>query len=91
MFDDRDVEVMQETAEFVAELRRLADALESGEAYSIKIEGEEITIPADAVFSIAHEAEDGDSELEFQIFWSAVSDETADDEETASDEEPESV
>ena len=37
MTDDREVEVNYELAAFVAELRRLADALESGEGYAIEV------------------------------------------------------
>ncbi len=38
--------------DFVAKLRRLADALESGEAFSIQIAGERVYIPKDAIISI---------------------------------------
>jgi amphi-Trp domain-containing protein len=69
MTEDRDVEVPHEIPSFTAELRRLADALDSGEGYVIEIDGEEITIPADARFSVAHEREDGEVELEFQVSW----------------------
>ena len=55
--------------EFVAALRRLADALEEGKRFTIGVAGERITVPARAAFSIAHEREDGNEELEFQITW----------------------
>jgi len=81
MIEDRDTEVTHDVPSFAAELRRLADALESGEDYMIDIDGEEITIPADARFSVAHEREDGEVELEFQISWSMsdMDDEEAED------------
>jgi amphi-Trp domain-containing protein len=85
MTEDRDVEVTHEVSSFVAELRRLADALEKGEAYSLTIEGEEVTIPEGAMFSVAHEREDGEVELEFQVTWSIAEDEDDEDEE---EEEP---
>lgn len=83
MTDDREVEVNYELAAFVAELRRLADALESGEGYAIEVDGETVTLPTDALMSIAHEAEDGEVELEFQLTWSTG--EAADDEEDEDD------
>lgn len=93
MTEDRDVEVPHEISSFTAELRRLADALDQGEDYVIEIEGEEITIPAEARFSIAHEREDGEVELEFQVTWTLdeedgedEEDEDADDEEAEGDE-----
>jgi amphi-Trp domain-containing protein len=83
MTEDLDIEVSHEVSTFVAELRRLADALEQGTDYMIEIDGDEITIPADALLSIAHEREDGEVELEFQITWS----EASDDEEDGDDED----
>jgi amphi-Trp domain-containing protein len=84
MIEDRDIEVPHEVSSFVAELRRLADALERGEAFTIHIDGEDVTIPEGAEFSVAHEREDGAVELEFQITW-ILADE--DDEEDEEDEE----
>ena len=69
MTEDRDVEVPHEVAGFVAELRRLADALEKGEAFTLHVDGEDVTIPEDAQYSVAHEREDGEVALEFQITW----------------------
>lgn len=66
---DHETEVNYETATFVAELRRLADALESGEAFSIDVDGEEVSVPEGALLSVAHESEDGHVELEFQLSW----------------------
>ena len=85
MTDDRDVEVNYELAAFVAELRRLADALESGAGYAIEIDGETVTLPAEALMSIAHDVEGGEVELEFQLTW--LTGEDADDEETEEDAE----
>ncbi len=45
MTEDRDAEISLELAAFVAELRRLADALEAGEAFTIRVDGEDVTIP----------------------------------------------
>lgn len=80
MTDDRDVGVNYGLADFVAELRRLADALESGAGYTIEIDGETVTLPPEALMSIAHEVEGGEVELEFQLTWSTGED--AEDEET---------
>jgi amphi-Trp domain-containing protein len=67
---DRDIEKSYTRAQFAAKLRRLADSVESGRPFTIQVAGERIRIPADAVFNIEHEREDGQEELEFQLLWS---------------------
>lgn len=67
---DRDIEQGYSTAEFVAKLRRLADALEQDRPFKIQIAGERITVPARAQYIIEHEREEGQEEIEFQIKWS---------------------
>ncbi|MBN1359805.1 MAG: amphi-Trp domain-containing protein [Sedimentisphaerales bacterium] len=67
---ERDVEKVYSTAEFVAKLRRLADALEQGEKFEIQIAGERIYVPVRAEFNLEHEREGDDEEIEFQIKWS---------------------
>lgn len=66
---DRDIEKGYTTAEFVAKLRRLADALESGERFEIQIAGERIYVPVRAEFTIEHERSADEQEIEFQIKW----------------------
>ena len=68
---ERDLERTYTRAQFVAKLRRLADAVESGEAFTIQVANERLRIPADAVFNIEHEREGGVQELEFQLRWDA--------------------
>ncbi|MBN1978159.1 MAG: amphi-Trp domain-containing protein [Anaerolineae bacterium] len=65
----RDVEKGYSTKEFVAKIRRLADALEAGDAFSIQVAGERINIPAGASISVEHERSAGTEELEFQLKW----------------------
>lgn len=65
----RDVEKTYPVGEFVAKMRRLADALESGRVFSISVAGERLRIPADARFNIEHEREGISEELEFQLKW----------------------
>lgn len=65
----RDVEKIYSTAEFVAKLRRLADALESGRKFEIQIAGERRYVPVRAEFSIEHERDGDEEEIEFQIKW----------------------
>ena len=66
---DRDLEKDYSTDEFVAKLRRLADALEKGEKFDIQIAGERIYVPVRAKFNIEHEREGSEEEVEFQIKW----------------------
>jgi amphi-Trp domain-containing protein len=65
----RDVETGTADAAFVAKLRRLADAIESGGRFDIQIAGERIRVPASATFTIEHERSETDEEIEFQIKW----------------------
>lgn len=67
--EDRDIEKAYSTAEFVAKIRRLADALESEEKFEIQIAGERIYVPVRAVYNIEHERGDAEEEIEFQIKW----------------------
>ena len=66
---ERDIEKVYSTAEFVAKLRRLADALEKGERFEIQIAGERIYVPVRAEFNNEHEREGDGEEIEFQIKW----------------------
>lgn len=65
----RDVAKVYSTREFVAKLRRFADALETGKAFTIQVAGERLHVPADAHFSIEHERSGTMEEVEFQIRW----------------------
>ena len=65
----RDLEKTYPRREFVAKLRRLADAIESKEAFTIQVAGERLRIPASATFNIEHERAKGEHELEFQLKW----------------------
>jgi amphi-Trp domain-containing protein len=69
---DRDIEKVYSNAEFVAKLRRLADALETGSKFEIQVAGERVYVPARAEFSVEHERGDGQEEIEFQIAWSTA-------------------
>lgn len=66
---ERDIEKEYSKAEFVAKLRRLADAIEKDERFEIQIAGERIYVPVRARFSIEHERSEGEEEIEFQITW----------------------
>lgn len=66
---ERDIEESYSQAEFVQKLRRLADAIETGERFEIQIAGERIYVPVRATFGVEHEREEGEEEIEFQIKW----------------------
>jgi amphi-Trp domain-containing protein len=80
---ERDIEKIYSIEDFVAKLRRLADALEAGKAFEIQVAGERLYIPADAVISIEHERTEGEEELEFQLKWKyeALEEETKEEDE----------
>ena len=64
----RDIEKTYSNRAFITKLRRLADALERGEHFTISVAGETVRVPVAAVVSI--EREGGAEELEFQLKWS---------------------
>lgn len=66
---ERDIEKVYSIEDYVAKLRRLADALEAGEKFEIQIAGERIYVPVRAEFSIEHERGEDEEEIEFQIRW----------------------
>lgn len=66
---DRDLERTYSRAQFVAKLRRLADALESEQSFTIQVAGERLHVPADTAFAIEHERSGSTDELEFQVRW----------------------
>ena len=67
----RDIERTYSRAQFVAKLRRLADALETEAPFTIQVAGERLRLPADVAFNIEHERVRGLDELEFQLRWHA--------------------
>jgi len=66
---NRDIEKSYPIPEFISKIRRLADALEKGDRFSIQIAGERIYVPTGANLNIEHEREGGKEEIEFQIKW----------------------
>ena len=65
----RDIEKDYPLVQFVEKLRRLADALESGQRFEIKIAGERISVPVRATYNIEHERNENEEEVAFQIKW----------------------
>jgi amphi-Trp domain-containing protein len=51
------------------QVRRLADALETGERFEIQVAGERVYVPARAEFNVEHEREEDEEEIEFQLKW----------------------
>ena len=68
--EERDIEKGYTTAEFVAKLSRLANPIETGGKFEIQIAGERVYVPVGAIYSIAHEREGGEEEIELQVKWS---------------------
>jgi len=66
---NRDLERTYTRAQFVAKLRRLADAIEEAEPFTIQVANERLRVPADAAFNIEHERSGGVDEIEFQVRW----------------------
>jgi amphi-Trp domain-containing protein len=66
---ERDVERRVGAQAFAATLRRVADAVEKGEAFQIQVLNKRFTVPAAAELSIEHEAQGDGEELELQLRW----------------------
>lgn len=62
---NRDIEKEYPRKQFIAKLRRLADALETGNPFRIQVGKEKLYIPGNAIVNIEHEREKGNEELEF--------------------------
>lgn len=75
---DRDVERNYPVPAFAAKLRRLADALESGESFRIQIAGERFRVPKHAELSVEHERSGDEEEVELQLRWRVTDVEDAD-------------
>ncbi len=71
MKEERDLEKVYTNDEFVEKLRRLADCIENGKQFEIQIAGERVYVPVRAEYSIEHERDSDEEEIEFQIKWSA--------------------
>lgn len=90
MSEERDVAKTMNVKEFVAELRRFADALEAGRSFEIEIEGETVAVPLETICSIEHErSEDGEEEVEFQVAWTSADTDAEGDDENDEDEKSE--
>ena len=70
---ERDIEKVYTVKEFVAKLRRLADALEQQQPFTIQVANERFTVPTDALMSVEHERGPAGEELEFQLKWQRTS------------------
>ena len=65
----RDLTRTYSRAQFVAKLRRLADALEAKKPFTIQLAGERLHVPAAVIFNIEHERSKSGEEVEFQLLW----------------------
>jgi amphi-Trp domain-containing protein len=66
---DRDVESEVDRARFVETLRRLADAIENGEAFRIQVANRRFVVPTTATLQIEHEVEGNREELALELTW----------------------
>ncbi len=66
---NRDLERTYSRSQFVAKLRRLADALEAKAPFTIQVASERLRVPADVDFNVEHERTGSLEEVEFQLRW----------------------
>jgi len=65
----RDVVKNYPPKQFVEKLRRLADAIESGDRFRIQVAGQRVSVPPDASISVEHERGSEMEEIELQLTW----------------------
>ena len=66
---ERDVEKSYSSAEVVAKLRRLADALEQGKTFEIQIAGTRIYVPPSATVEFEYQRRGDEEEVEIELKW----------------------
>jgi amphi-Trp domain-containing protein len=66
---NRDIEKEYSNKETIQKLERLLDSLKNNKPFEIQVAGERIYVPVSAVFTIEHERDGEDEELEFQFKW----------------------
>ena len=66
---ERDVDRNCSKDEFVATLRRLADAQGRGEPFRIQVAGKRFVVPEGAELVIEHEIEGAEEELALELRW----------------------
>lgn len=69
MVKNRDIEKAYSDAEIIQKLERLIECMKAGNPYEISVASERIYVPVSAKFSIEHEREGENEELEFQFKW----------------------
>ena len=67
---DRDVEKRYSDSENIQKLERLIECMKMGKAFEIQVAGKRIYVPVHAGFTIEHEVDGENEELEFQFRWS---------------------
>lgn len=67
--EDRDTEKAYSNQENIRKLERLVQCMKDGTAFEIQVAGERIYVPVHASFTIEHEREGDEEELEFQFKW----------------------
>lgn len=67
---ERDVEKQYSDAENIRKLERLIECMKAGRPFAIQVAGKRIHVPVDARFTIEHEVQGSEEELEFQLKWS---------------------
>lgn len=65
----RDVEKEYSAKENIEKLERLLKSMKENKPFEIQVAGERIYVPVDAQFSIEHEVDGNEEELEFQFKW----------------------
>lgn len=67
---DRDVEKQYSDTENIQKLERLIECMKTRKPFEIQVAGKRIYVPVSARFTIEHEVEGTNEELEFQFRWS---------------------
>lgn len=71
--DNADVEKSYRNRDVAAKLRRLADALEQGKAFTVQIAGKRVYMPPRATVELEYQREGDGEEIEIEISWTRSS------------------
>ena len=69
---NRDVEKEYSNKENIQKLERLLESLKNNKPFEIQVKGERIYVPTSASFTIEHERDGENEELEFQFKWKNI-------------------
>ncbi|MFO7946310.1 MAG: amphi-Trp domain-containing protein [Armatimonadota bacterium] len=69
MAEELDVEEYVDAQRFVQKLRKFADAVESGNDFTVTVQGQDYTVPVGGRMQVEYESDNGGGEFCLEIEW----------------------